>query len=149
MPTKRKTMIIAMSILIVAIMLGAAGQIALKSGLNQLGAKPAPVVVLKSIFTPLIFTGFACYGLSSVLYLLALSRLELSYAYPMVALSYVIVTFLSWKFLGEAVPLMRVAGLAAICAGVVLVACSYRAHAVPTAVTPPAIERPADAGPSR
>ncbi|NPV46906.1 MAG: multidrug resistance protein [Armatimonadetes bacterium] len=139
-------MIIAMSILVVAILLGAAGQIALKSGLNRLGAKPSPVVVLKSIFTPLIFTGFACYGLSSILYLLALSRLELSYAYPMVALSYVVVTFLSWRLLGEAVPLLRTAGLAVICIGVILVACSYRGHAAAASRAPSAIERPS-AGP--
>ncbi len=137
-------MIIAMSILIVAIMLGAAGQIALKSGLNQLAPKPSPVVVLKAIFTPMILTGFACYGLSSILYLLALSRLELSYAYPMVALSYVIVTFLSWRLFGEMVPLMRAVGLAVICLGVILVAFSYRGHAA-IASPPPAIERPADA----
>lgn len=142
-------MMIAMAILLVAILLGAAGQIALKSGLNQLGSKPSPVKVLKSIFTPLIFTGFACYGLSSILYLLALSRLELSYAYPMVALSYVIVTFLSWKLLGEPVPVIRAAGLAVICTGVILVACSYRAHAAPSLATPPAIERPIDTDASR
>ena len=133
-------MIIAMSILVVAIMLGAAGQIALKTGLNQLGAKPSPVVVLKSIFTPMIFAGFACYGLSSILYLLALSRLELSYAYPMVALSYVVVTFLSWRLLGEPVPVIRAAGLAVICLGV---ASSYRGQAAPTAGSTPAIEQPA------
>lgn len=136
-------MIIAMSILVVAIMLGAAGQIALKTGLNQLGAKPSPVVVLKSIFTPMIFAGFACYGLSSILYLLALSRLELSYAYPMVALSYVVVTFLSWRLLGEPVPVIRAAGLAVICLGVILVASSYRGQAAPTAGSTPAIEQPA------
>jgi drug/metabolite transporter (DMT)-like permease len=131
-------MAIALSILLVGILLGAAGQIAFKTGINALGPKPAPGVVLKAIFTPWILAGLACYGLSTVLYLLALSRLELSYAYPMVALSYVIVAFLSWKFLGEAVPAVRVAGLALVCAGVLVVALSYRpaaagAHPTPTA----------------
>lgn len=135
-------MAIALTILIVGILLGAVGQIALKTGINLLGEKPAPLVVLKAIFTPWVLAGFACYFLSSLLYLLALSRLELSYAYPMVAVSYVVVSFLSWKLLHEPVPAMRIAGLAVICAGVLLVAFSYRPH-TPEAhhvVAPPAIE---------
>jgi len=140
-------MTIAMSILIVGILLGAAGQIALKTGINALGAKPAPGVVLRAIFTPWILVGFACYGVSSILYLLAISRLELSYAYPMVALSYVIVTFLSWKLLGEAVPPARVGGLALICAGVLVVALSYRPAGAGTQTTPtPTVEGSAKTG---
>lgn len=126
-------MTIALSILLVAVLLGAAGQISLKFGLNQLEDRPAPLTVLASIFTQWQVTlGFACYGLSSLLYLVALSRLPVSYAYPMVALSYVIVTFLSWRLLDEVVPVMRVAGLVAICLGVVVVALSYK----PGAATP-------------
>lgn len=119
-------MTIALAILIVAILLGAVGQIALKAGINSLGEKPSPLVVLRSIFTQWQVTaGFVFYGLSSLLYLIALSRLDLSYAYPMVALSYVVVTFLSWKFLQEPVPLLRAGGLAVICIGVIIVAVSY------------------------
>lgn len=128
---KQRTMTIALAILVVAILLGAVGQVALKTGINQLGVRPAPLVVIQSIFTQWQVTvGFLCYGASSLLYLVALSRLELSYAYPMVALSYVIVTFLSWKLLNESVPGIRIAGLAAICVGVIIVALSYRPHAV-------------------
>lgn len=141
-------MAIALTILIIGILLGAVGQIALKTGINLLGEKPAPLVVLKGIFTPWILAGFACYFLSSLLYLVALSRLELSYAYPMVAVSYVVVTFLSWKFLNEPVPTMRIAGLAVICVGVLLVAFSYKPHGSSAhAAVPPALERPAEAGP--
>lgn len=137
-------MIIALVLLLVAILLGATGQIALKTGLNLLGEKPSPLVVLRSILTPYVFLGFVCYGLSSLLYLIAISRLDLTYAYPMVALSYVIVTFLSWRYLGETVPALRVGGLAIICVGVLVVALSYRpAHSV-TPAAPPALERPAE-----
>lgn len=137
-------MIIALVLLLVAILLGATGQIALKTGLNLLGEKPSPLVVLRSILTPYVFLGFVCYGLSSLLYLIAISRLDLTYAYPMVALSYVIVTFLSWRYLGETVPALRVGGLAIICVGVLVVALSYRpAHSV-TPAAPPALELPAE-----
>ena len=140
-------MTLALTVLIVAILLGAAGQIALKTGINQLGEKPSPLTVLRSILTRWVFLGFVCYGLSSLLYLMALSRLDLSYAYPMVALSYVVVTFLSWKLLSEPVPLARVAGLAVICIGVIVVAFSYRHPAEHAAAPPPpAIHGSAEAG---
>ena len=94
-------MLLGIGILLVAISLGAAGQIFLKSGVNTLGDKPAPLTIIKSIVTvPAILLGFVCYGTSSLFYLVALSKLELSYAYPMIALSYVAVVLLSWKYLG-------------------------------------------------
>ena len=116
---------VAMTVLIVALSLGALGQICLKAGLKQLGPDPAVGVVLASIVRNwLVLSGFGCYGLSSLLYLVALSRLDLSYAYPMVALTYVIVTVLAWRLLGETVPIGRIMGLAIICIGVVVVAAS-------------------------
>ncbi|HJN17170.1 MAG TPA: hypothetical protein QGH10_16815, partial [Armatimonadota bacterium] len=54
------------------------------------------------------------------------SRLDLSYAYPLVAFSYVLVTVLAWRFLGETVPTLRWAGLAIIMVGVMVFAMSHR-----------------------
>lgn len=112
-------------VLLVAIGLGVVGQILMKLGLNRLGEKPSPVLVLRSVFSPFILGGFACYGLSSLVYLQALSRLPLSYAYPMIALSYVGVVLVSWRWLGEQLNALRLAGLAVIILGVVLLAVSY------------------------
>ncbi len=117
----------ALGILILAICLGATGQILLKSGLSQLGGHPPPLMVIRSIVTNIrVFGGFCCYAVSSLFYIVALSRLPLSYAYPLIAMSYVIVTFLSWRYLGEHVPGLRLFGLAMIMAGVVVMALSYR-----------------------
>jgi len=116
----------AVAILLLAICLGALGQILLKSGLGQLGDRPGIARVLSTILTNArVFGGFLCYGVSSLFYLVALSRLPLSYAYPMIALSYVIVTYLAWQLLGERVPLLRIGGLAIILVGVVVVALTY------------------------
>lgn len=120
----------AIMVLLVAVCLGAAGQILLKTGVNQLNGAAGPFAVLRGIFTPYVLAGFFCYGCSSVLYLLALSRLDLSYAYPFVALGFVIVTLLSWYLLNETLPLLRVVGLVLILAGVLTVASSYRAEAL-------------------
>ena len=117
---------IPLVVLLGAIMLGAAGQICLKFGLGALGTKPPLFVVLSSMFRNwFVLGGFAAYGVSSLLYLFVLSRLDLSYAYPMVALNYVFVTVLAWLILKEVVPLARIAGLAIICLGVVVLATSY------------------------
>ena len=50
-PTPTNNINVALAVLIVAILLGAAGQIALKAGINSLGTKPSPGVVLRSIFS--------------------------------------------------------------------------------------------------
>jgi drug/metabolite transporter (DMT)-like permease len=114
------------AILLFAISLGAVGQILLKSGVTQLGERPAPLVVISSIFrNPWVFGGFLCYGISSLFYLVALSRLPLSYAYPMVAFSYVVVTVLAWWVLREHVPPLRIFALSLILAGVLVMAASY------------------------
>ena len=118
---------LALSLLLVAICLGATGQVLIKTGLRNLGEQPAPAVVVTSLFrSPFVAGGFACYAVSSILYLLALSTLALSYAYPMIALSYVIVTVLAWRVLDERVPALRIAGLGIIMLGVVVVALSHR-----------------------
>ncbi len=112
----------------------------LKIGVNELDLIPAPLAVIRAVFTPYVFSGFVCYGISSLLYLVALSELDLSYAYPFVALSFVMVTLASWYFLDETLPLLRVAGLVLIMSGVLTVAVSYQ-HEPPEV---PLIERPAE-----
>jgi len=119
------TMLPFFVILIVAIGLGAAGQIMLKAGLKQLPADAAVGAIIASIFTNTrVFAGFVCYGLSSLIYLVAIKHLPLSLAYPMVALSYVLVVAASWKLFNEEIPPLRIAAIAVILAGVVMLAFS-------------------------
>lgn len=111
-----------LSMLLVAVALGAVGQILLKVGMDTVSDSASAVGKLIQAFQcGKVITGFLCYGVSSLLWLLVIQRVDLSYAYPMIALSYVAVVFLSWKFLGEHVPGLRLGGLALIAIGVVLV----------------------------
>jgi multidrug transporter EmrE-like cation transporter len=110
-------------LILLSVALGVTGQIFLKQGVSADG----PVTGLNKAFLttvlkPLVIMGFACYGLSSVAWLVVLSRTELSYAYPMIALGYVLVFFLSWWFFDDKVTWIRIVGLILICAGVVVVA---------------------------
>lgn len=125
----------AVIMLIVSVSLGAAGQLCLKNGVNLLGENVPIVEILKGIFTPYVFTGFLLYGLSSLIYLWVLSKLSLSFAYPFVALSFVMVMIASWALLGETLPPLRIAGAAFILLGVLTVAASYPRD-VPDEVAP-------------
>jgi len=110
-------------LILVAVCLGVVGQIMMKNGMNQVGAiTQFGLATLVHVFSnPFVLLGFASYGLSSVVYLLALSRLDLSVAYPMIGLGYVLVVFFSWLVLREQVGPLRWLGALLIVAGVWLV----------------------------
>jgi len=78
-------------------------------------------VFFKIIFRPFVFLGFLLYLLSSFFWLLAISKVPLSYAYPLVSISYVLVLFFSWILFKENVGLVRWLGVAVIMFGVYLI----------------------------
>ena len=113
---------------LVAVVISVLGQLSLKVGMNQVGAIDAesltrPMETLIQVFsTPPVWLGLSCYGVSAVLWLVVLSRLDLSYAYLMLASMYVLIPLISWLFLGEQVPPMRWVGMVVVVLGVVIVA---------------------------
>ncbi len=106
-----------------AVCLGVVGQLLMKNGMNQVGAiDRLGLATLIRVFSNLwVLLGFASYGLSSVIYLMALSKLDLSVAYPMIGLGYVLVVLFSWLLLREPVSAVRWLGTLLIVAGVWLV----------------------------
>ena len=68
--------------------------------------------------------GVALYAVSAVFWISALSRVELSYAYPLLAVGYIVVAFVSWRLWGENLTLQRVMGTLVIAFGVYLVGAS-------------------------
>ena len=110
---------------IFSVTLNALAQIVLRKAMLSVRAIPPlsePVAFalayLKNLY---LWTGFSCYAVSIVLWLAVLSTNQVSVAYPMVAVGYVIVTALSFFVLGEAIPVIRLFGIAMICIGVLLV----------------------------
>ena len=102
-------------------------QIMLKKGMTVLPAFDlTPSGVLSSavsiIFNPWVFFGLVMMVVSMGSHLLVLSRVELSFAYPFIGLSFVLVTAWGYFALGESVNGVRIFGVACICAGVALVA---------------------------
>ena len=71
--------------------------------------------------TPSIVGALFLYGISLVVWMVALSRVEVSLAYPFFSLSFILVLLASYFFLGEAVGLGRICGVLLICAGVIVI----------------------------
>ena len=114
--------------LMVALILGAAGQLLMKYGMDQYKLNHGEVAnylsVLHAMLQFVCVLGLSCYFLSSVIYLKLVANMPLSLLYPMVAMNYVIVTFLSWLIFHDQVPALRIVGLATIIVGVALVGIS-------------------------
>jgi drug/metabolite transporter (DMT)-like permease len=109
-----------------SIISGVGGQTAIKLGVRHVAASGLAFDLL-GIFalilrTPLIILGLALYALGALAWIVVLSRLDLSHAYPFLALNFVLVALVSWLFLGESIPVLRWAGIGCICIGIVLVA---------------------------
>ena len=115
-------------LVLIAVVISVLGQLSLKVAMNQVGAIDAgslarPMETLTRVFsTPLVWLGLSCYGVSALLWLVVLSRLDLSYAYLMLASMYVLIPLVSWLFLGERIPPMRWVGMVVVVLGVVIVA---------------------------
>lgn len=105
---------------------GVAGQTVIKMGVSQPGASDSANGLLSLITlivkSPLVLLGLALYGVGAIAWIAALTRLDLSVAYPFLALNFVLITLVSRVFLGETVPWLRWAGILVICAGILLVA---------------------------
>jgi len=111
--------------LLIAISLGAFGQISLKHGMKHLDLGPLgprmALQVVRAVFTPYVLLGLGLYAISSCFWLVVLSKWNLSYAYPMIAISYVAVVLLSRLFFRDHVLPLQWAGIVLMCTGLVLV----------------------------
>lgn len=121
-------------LLLCSIVLSAAAQLLMKAGMleykNLLHDAPLANISHAVEFVSLqpglliwIIAGFICYGLSMLAWLMALTRYAISYAYPMLGLSYVLVYLgaVYWDRIGEAVTLERSFGIILVLVGVALV----------------------------
>lgn len=111
---------------LVSISLGAVGQFLLKVGVNKIGGfafKRGELVntAIKIATQPYIVIGIFLFVMSMVVWLAVLSKMELSRAYPMVSLSYAIVTILAALFLRERVGPVRIVGIVMVLVGVMVI----------------------------
>jgi multidrug transporter EmrE-like cation transporter len=118
---------LSFSLLMTGVLLNAGAQLLLKAGTNSVGAfeyTSANIVPVgwKLATEPHIVGGLACYVISVVVWIMALSRVEVSVAYPLLSVGYVVNAIAAYYLFGEAVTPMRLTGIAVIIVGVWIVA---------------------------
>lgn len=109
------------------VMTNAAAQLMLKQGMMTLGSISFegvnPLVrVVQIVFSPWVFLGLCTFVVSMASHLFVLSKVELSFAYPFLSLAYVAVAVFAYFVFREDLNAWRIAGIACICAGTVLIA---------------------------
>jgi multidrug transporter EmrE-like cation transporter len=114
-------------LILAATAFGIGGQFMLKYGMGQMGPlglslSNVPQLIWKIATAPYVIGGLLIYGIGTFFWLITLSRIELSVAYPFVSLNQVLIFVIAWFVLREQVSPIRAAGVFVICVGMVLVA---------------------------
>jgi multidrug transporter EmrE-like cation transporter len=109
-----------------SVSLNATAQIALRKAMLALGSLPVSPSNLIAFIADMLLNlwfllGMGCYAVSIGLWLVVLSKLEVSAAYPLLSIGYVITAVIGFFFMNESVGILRVSGIGLICAGLVLI----------------------------
>ena len=118
---------VAFAIVLTGVMLNAAAQLLIKAGADTAGhfTFTAGHILRAGMHFALqwqILAGLACYAVSVAVWILALTRVQVSIAYPMLSLGYVVTAFAAWGLFGESLSAHKLLGIGIIIAGVVLLA---------------------------
>lgn len=118
---------LSFTLVMCGVLLNAVAQLLLKAGTNAVGAfefTAANVLPIgwKLATQPFIAGGLGCYVISVGVWIMALSRVEVSIAYPMLSVGYVLNAAAAWYLFGEAVTPARMVGIGVIILGVFIVA---------------------------
>lgn len=119
--------LVEFALILTGVLLNACAQLLLKAGTNRIGhfefhLDNALPIGWKLASNPFIFGGLSCYAVSVVVWIMALSRVQVSIAYPMLSIGYVVNALAAWWLFGESLSAMRMGGIAVIIIGVYLVA---------------------------
>ena len=108
--------LVSFAFILTGVLLNAGAQLLLKAGTN---ARPLGLALA---IEPHILAGLACYVVSVVVWVVGLSKVPVSIAYPMLSIGYVVNAIAAYYLLGETVSPMRLAGIGVIIVGVFIVA---------------------------
>ena len=119
----------AFSLLLTGVLLNTAAQLFLKAGTLRVGEFAFSVenivpIGWKLATQPFIVAGVGCYVISLVVWILGLSRVPVSIAYPMLSIGYIVSAIAAWYLFGESLTAQKIVGIGFIVIGVYLVATS-------------------------
>jgi multidrug transporter EmrE-like cation transporter len=110
-------------IVLTGVLFNAAGQLALKAGAEKIGYLNIHSNFLLSLKAALnfpIFIGLFCYAISVGIWVIALSRVQVSIAYPMLSIGYIVVSLLAYVYFNEPITLAKFVAMLVIIFGVYL-----------------------------
>jgi multidrug transporter EmrE-like cation transporter len=113
--------------ILTGICLNAVAQLLLKAGTNAVGAIHLTAenwfgTGIKLATQLPILGGLTCYVVSVLVWIVGLSRVDVTIAYPMLSIGYIINAIGAWYFLGEIISTQRILGIGIIIVGVILLA---------------------------
>jgi drug/metabolite transporter (DMT)-like permease len=112
----------SVGLVLLSVTLGAVGQLTIKAAVNEMGPlQLSAQMLLKMVSSPLLLIALGIYGVSAILWLLALMKADLSFAYPFLSLTYVAVLTGGAVLFHERVTLMRIVGFIVIVLGLVII----------------------------
>lgn len=116
-----------LALILLAVTLSAVAQILFKLGLASaapIGAVPPGQNpgLIAALLTPGVLVGLTLYGVGTLVWLTALSRVEVSQAYPFVGLGFVLTAIFGYLLFGDQISIQRVAGILMVIAGIVVIA---------------------------
>jgi multidrug transporter EmrE-like cation transporter len=115
------------SLLMAGVLLNATAQLLLKAGTNRVGEfaftwENVVPIGMKLAINPPILAGLACYVVSVMVWIVGLSRVPVSVAYPMLSVGYIVNALAAWMLFGESLTAQKIVGIGFIVVGVFLVA---------------------------
>jgi multidrug transporter EmrE-like cation transporter len=118
---------LTLAMIVVSVLLNAAAQLLLKAGTRVLGVIDVQAGALVGsalgvATQPFVLGGLACYVASVAIWIAALSRVDVSVAYPMLSLGYIVNALAAWALFGEALTPAKMVGILVILFGVVILA---------------------------
>lgn len=111
-------------LILISVLLNCAAQLCIRKGMLLVGEVGVGELIqhLGVMFTNLwLWTAMFCYAVSIFMWMIVLSKVEVSFAYPFLSIGYVVAALVGYYFFGESMTLYRIAGILVICIGVYLI----------------------------
>lgn len=122
--------LVSLGLLLISVFFAVAGQLTLKSAMDSVGriGKNSALgdVLVRAAKEPLLWLGLLLFGISALFWLVVLSRVRLSVAYPVVGISYIVIVLFARFRLHEHVPPLRWLGVVVIALGIAIIGFSFR-----------------------
>ena len=131
-PSARPAGVVSIVLLLISVGFAVVGQVTLKAAMNRIGrigsaeVAAAGDTVARALKEPRLWLGLTLFGISSVFWMIVLSRVPLSVAYPFVGISYIVIVLAARFALHEQVPAMRWIGVLVVAAGITIIGLSFR-----------------------